>query len=312
MRHYPHCHVWFNRNTFAGMLGEQPGVRGALTGRVGIAVMLGIAVLLSGVIAQPAGAKTLSKSQKAKVRAQLRKQVKRNPRVLRRRSFLRKAALVNFKLPVTIRLRNPCSEEAGQNPRPTIGGVAARRAALGQNCLTQGTALNQRTLPDGVGEPRSVARDPAGGAGGGLAAVVEFQDTYDGGALGNVNIKILPGNKTLSSSSVPLLWNQDISGPGARSDANAARSLSAPGGMLASLQRVGRPPAARGVATGCRRGNTGGLAAGPATTRSCYGAPDGPRLRRRRGRARLPGLHEPAGRRAASSCRSPRASTPRR
>ena len=43
--------------------------------------------------------------------------------------------------------------------------------------------------------------------GGALAAVVEFSDTYDGGALGNVNIKILPGNKTLTTSSVPLLWN---------------------------------------------------------------------------------------------------------
>ena len=152
-------------------------------------------------------------ARKAVVRRQLRRELRRSPAALRRRSFLRRAALVNFKLPVTIRLRNPCMTENGQNPAP--GG--------GQNCLTQGTALNQRTIPSAnvnLGPslgPRQVA------IGGALAAVVEFQDTYDGGALGNVNIKILPGNKTLTTSSVPLLWNDDITDPATRSDANFLR-----------------------------------------------------------------------------------------
>ncbi len=100
--------------------------------------------------------------KRARVRRQLRAAVKRNPGVVRRRSFLRKAALVNFKLPVTIRLRNPCSEETGQNPRPTVGGTPTQ-SALSQNCLAQGTALNQRSIPS-ANVTRSVARDAAGRA----------------------------------------------------------------------------------------------------------------------------------------------------
>jgi hypothetical protein len=185
-----------------------------------------------GAFAGSAGAKNLSKSQKAKVRAELRKQVKKNPGVIRRRVFLRKAALVNFKLPVTIRLRNVC--EPTQNPTGSVtpGGVMLTT----QNCGTQGTALNQRTIPTArvnLG-PSLGSRDVA--IGGALAAVVEFQDTYDGGALGNVNIKILPGNKTLTTSSVPLLWNTDITDPTTRSDTNFLKSVARPGGQLAALQ----------------------------------------------------------------------------
>ncbi len=167
------------------------------------------AALVFGAFAGSAGAKKISKSQKAKVRAELRKQIKKNPGVIKRRVFLRKAALVNFKLPVTIRLRNVC--DASQNP---TGSTSPGGALLTtQNCAAQGTALNQRSVPSArvnLG-PSLGSRDIA--IGGALAAVVEFQDTYDGGALGNVNIKILPGNKTLTTSSVPLLWNTDITDP---------------------------------------------------------------------------------------------------
>ncbi len=67
--------------------------------------------LVFGAFAGSATAKKLSKSQKAHIRASLRKQVKKNPGAVKRRSFLRKAALVNFKLPVTIRLRNCVREQ---------------------------------------------------------------------------------------------------------------------------------------------------------------------------------------------------------
>ncbi len=163
--------------------------------------------LVFGAFAGSASAKKLSKGQKAKVRAQLRKQVRKNPGAVKRRSFLRKAALVNFKLPVTIRLRNPCTTRTAQNPAPTGRRARRRSAARRQNCATQGTALNQRTVPSAnvnLGPSLGTRSVAIGGA---LAAVVEFSDTYDGGALGNVNIKILPGNKTLTTSSVPLLWN---------------------------------------------------------------------------------------------------------
>ena len=146
------------------------------------------------------------------------------------------------------------------------------QAALSQNCLTQGTALNQRSLPTATVNlgPSLGSRQVA--LGGALAAVVEFSDAYDGGALGNVNIKLLPGNKTLTSSSVPLLWNDDISGTGARSDANNARAAALPGGLLGGQQGWADPQR-----QGCRdwmagSGNTGGIA--PAGYNAfLYGAP---------------------------------------
>ena len=107
---------------------------------------------------------------------------------------------------------------------------------LSTNCCTQGTALNQRTVPSAnvnLGPSLGTRSVAIGGA---LAAVVEFSDTYDGGALGNVNIKILPGNKTLTTSSVPLLWNTDITDPTTRSDTNFLKSVARPGGQLAPLQ----------------------------------------------------------------------------
>ena len=176
--------------------------------------------LVFGAFAGTASAKKMSKAKKAKVRAELRKQVKRNPGVVKRKSFLKRAALVNFKLPVTIRLRNPC------NPSQNPTGSASPGGALltTENCAAQGTALNQRTIPSAnvnLGPSLGTRSVAIGGA---LAAVVEFQDTYDGGALGNVNLKILPGDKTLTTSSVPLLWNNDITKPGTRSDANFAKA----------------------------------------------------------------------------------------
>jgi hypothetical protein len=197
----------------------------------------------------------MTKGQKAKVRAELRKQVKKNPGAVKRKSFLRRAALVNFKLPVTIRLRTTCTTENGQNPAPNLSPYV-----LSQGCHTQGTALNQRSIPTAKVNlgPSLGSRDVA--IAGALAAVVEFQDTYDGGALGNVNIKILPGNKTLTTSSVPLLWNEDITGAGTRSDTNFAKSVMRPGsGPLAPLQ-----PFADAQTQGCNDwstgdGNSGGI-----------------------------------------------------
>ena len=177
--------------------------------------------LVFGAFAGSAGAKKVSKSQKAKIRAELRKQVKKNPGVVKRRAFLRKAALVNFKLPVTIRLRTPC------NPASNAGAVGATQIPGGYiatplNCVNQGTALNQLRAPTA-----SVNLGPSLGrvrsASGALNAVVEFNDTYDGGALGNVNLKII-GGKNLTTSSVPLLWNSDITNPNTRGDANFAKA----------------------------------------------------------------------------------------
>lgn len=192
--------------------------------------------LVFGAFAGSAGAKKLTKKQKAKIRAELRKQVKKNPAAVKRRSFLRRAGLVDFKLPITIRLRNVC--DSTQQVAPGVD-VPGGTSLTTETCRTQGTALNQRTIPSArvnLG-PSLGVRDVA--IGGALAAVVEFNDTYDGGALGNVNLKILPGNKTLTTSSVPLLWNDDITRTGTRSDANFAKSVMQPGSPLAGLQPWG-------------------------------------------------------------------------
>ncbi len=200
--------------------------------RVASISLIALLALAVPVASAPA-AKRLTHARKAKIRAELRRQVRRNPRVLHRRSFLRRAALVNFQLPVTIRLRNACMTDNGQNPAP----------GAGQTCATQGTALNQLTVPSArinLG-PSLGARDIA--ISGALGAVVEFQDTFDGGAIGNVNIKLLPGDKSLLTSSVPLLWNDAIADPSARSDANWLASLARPGGQLAALQSYAAGPA---------------------------------------------------------------------
>src|SRR5206468_3502928 len=118
-----------------------------------------------------------------KISKQLRKQIRKNPRVIRSKSFLRKAALVNFKLPVTIRLRGECP--AGS------GGAAVCPADAGPSYASN-TALNERgtaaanvDLGPSLGQRPVVLR-------GSLAAEVQFRDSYDGGALGNVSIEILP------------------------------------------------------------------------------------------------------------------------
>ena len=189
--------------------------------------------LVFGAFAGSASAKKLTKGQKAKVRAELRKQVKKNPGAVKRKSFLRRAALVNFKLPVTIRLRNTCDPAQNPTGSATPGGPLLTT----ENCAAQGTALNQRTIPSATVNlgPSLGSRQVA--IGGALAAVVEFQDTYDGGALGNVNLKILPGNKTLTTSSVPLLWNEDITDATTRSDSNFAKA------SMRSSSALGSAPA---------------------------------------------------------------------
>ena len=72
-------------------------------------------------------------------------------------SFLRRAALVNFKLPVTIRLRNPCTTENGQNPQPTVGGNPVG-VALSTELPDAGHGAQPAHDPDGERQPRSVAR----------------------------------------------------------------------------------------------------------------------------------------------------------
>jgi len=168
--------------------------------------LLAVAALAVGALAGPASAKKMSAKQRAAVRAQLKKEVKKNPRVVQKKSFLKRASLVNFKLPVTLALR---------------GGSTA--ANPNKATVDLGASLGQREVD----------------LGGSLSAELTFHDSYDGGALGNVDLSILPSaNHSLTSTSIPLLWNTQVSGAGSRFDYN-------------SLVEAGVPAAAMPGGSGC-------------------------------------------------------------
>ena len=85
----------------------------SLLGAVIAALSLSVAVPTAGATAQPSKAKPhkLSKRQKAAMRKQLRKALKRNPVAVLRKDFLKKAQLADFNLPLTLRLAR-----SGQGP----------------------------------------------------------------------------------------------------------------------------------------------------------------------------------------------------
>jgi len=144
------------------------------------------AVLLACCAVPAQASVRVSAHRPAKIRAALERQVKRDPAVVGRRWFLRKAGLVKFALPVTLRVR--------------ADGAPSARADLGPS-------LGSRTIA----------------LGGSLAARVLFSDDFDGGALGSVGLQIVPSDtQFLRTSSVPLLWNSDISDAATRADANLA------------------------------------------------------------------------------------------
>jgi len=175
-------------------------------------------------MAGPADAKKLSAKQKSKITRQLRKAVKHNPKVVSKKSFLKKASLVNFKLPVTIRLRGTSAET---NPN--------------QASIDLGASLGQREIE----------------LGGQLPAEIVFHDSYDGGALGNVDVNILPPNplnanpKGLTSTSVPLLWNDQVDAPGTSWDGDLLDFLlehgGFPGDAPAYLAGLGHAPGCNDV-----------------------------------------------------------------
>src|SRR4051812_8392287 len=70
-----------------------------------LVLLLVVGLLAALVPAGAASAKAMTAKDRAAVRKQLRKQIKRNPRAIRSKRFLKRAALVNFRLPITIRLR---------------------------------------------------------------------------------------------------------------------------------------------------------------------------------------------------------------
>jgi hypothetical protein len=190
---------------------------GAHGRRTRIVVVLIAALGITSVTAvAPAQAQRYTAKQRAHIRHSLLRQVKRSPRILKSKRFLRKAALVNFNLPITIRLRTQCD-------LTTIVGPGYSSSCAGDQ--SYGTALNVTKDPSATVNLGPSLGQREISLGGSLAGVVQFRDTYDGGALGNVMIKLLPGNKKLRTTSVPLLWNPDISDPTTRFDESLMQAV---------------------------------------------------------------------------------------
>jgi lysophospholipase L1-like esterase len=149
---------------------------------VGLIVVLCVAFAGAAPVAsaRTTGHHKLSRHYKQVVRKQLRRAIHKNPRLIRSKAFLKKASLVNFQLPITVRLRD---SSVVSNPN-----VAS---------IDLGASLGQRKI----------------GLGGSLSGQIIFHDSFDGGALGNVDLTLTPGPKALTTTSIPLLWNTDISDP---------------------------------------------------------------------------------------------------
>ncbi len=143
------------------------------------------AVAAGGVTAGPANAKKLTHKQKTAIRAQLKKEAKKHPSHVLKRSFIKRASLVDFKLPATIRVGTKKSDGSF---KPNANGVNTAKLDLGPS-------LGVRTL----------------GLNGSLPAEIQFHDAYDGGGLGNVDLVLNPSaSGGLQTTSVPLLANPDV------------------------------------------------------------------------------------------------------
>jgi len=162
-----------------------------------------VAALAGAVFAGPASAKT----SKRAVRASLLKQVKKNPNVLKRASFIRKANHVDFKLPVTIRL-NPytflpnalCAglgKAAGCAGPITTGQLGGLINSNDSAALNLGSSLGTKAVS----------------LGGQVKAYVVFNDPLDGGNIGDVRLQFVDqpaGSTDLQVNPVSLLKNPDV------------------------------------------------------------------------------------------------------
>jgi len=147
--------------------------------------MLAVVFALSAVVVAPASAK-LTKHQRAHMRHKLMRQIKHNPKLIRNKHFIKKASLVDFVLPVTVKLRQSDLAHGDYT-----GANNPNHASI-----DLGASLGQRDIY----------------LGGSIPGEIQFHDSFDGGALGNVDLKLTPGGD-LTTTSIPLLWNNQVSAP---------------------------------------------------------------------------------------------------
>ena len=125
--------------------------RGYLRVAVGVIVVSGTLAVPAVV---PAAAKHAGRSrhhvshrQAVRIRKALLREVRRNPGIVKRRSFLRRAALVNFVLPVTIRLRSPCDSAPTAVCGPgQLDGSALNASGVPSATVNLGPSLGQRRI----------------------------------------------------------------------------------------------------------------------------------------------------------------------
>jgi hypothetical protein len=151
-----------------------------------------IVAMFSSALVGTADARThhkLSKAQKKAISKKLMRAVKKNPRVVSKRWFLKQASVVDFALPATIRL----IPARGQNP-PLSNNLVSNNIFQNVASLDLGPSLGARTI----------------GLGGKLHATVNFNDAFDGGNLGDVKLALPADSSSLRTTSVPLLTNHDV------------------------------------------------------------------------------------------------------
>lgn len=170
-----------------GGAGYVPAVRAShgRLARLGFATLL-VAIAGSAVVAPRAFGERPAPEQVKLVRASLDRALERDPGVLRKAWFLRKASVVNYVLPVTIRLLPVRDGEGHFVSNDQVGNYAT---------LDLGQSLGQRAI----------------GLGGYVDGLVRFHDAFDSDQIGNVDITLLPDDAPITSTSVGLLTNPDVS-----------------------------------------------------------------------------------------------------
>ena len=173
--------------------------------------LLLVACLAFGVTAGTASAQRhYTAKQKKAISHKLLKQLKKHPKLIRSKSWIRKASAVNFQLPVTIRL----------NPDIVLPSLICVGAGLKPGCAGPVTFLKLGGLKNsddtanldlGASLGKKVLK-----LGGQVEAYVDFKSPLDGGNSGDVDIVFKDSSSSptppLEANPVSVLTNPDVYG----------------------------------------------------------------------------------------------------
>lgn len=157
--------------------------------RFGVLSLLVVVSLLGSAFLADAASAKMSKAQKHAIKKKLNRAIKKNPRVVQKRWFLKQASIVNYSLPATIRIQ-PAANQQGDFVANDDQPGGADKATL-----DLGPSLGSRVV----------------GLGGYVRATIKFNDAFDSGAIGDVKVDIPSGDSAITTTSVPLLTNADVS-----------------------------------------------------------------------------------------------------